>query len=68
MKSLEARDKKDKELRRSMSRSSKKRYGHEVNYEQYKPSSKLLIFSAVLTILIIPLELFLEKIIRNLEL
>ena len=63
-------EEKEKEVKKSKQRlrsNSKRRYGHVVGFDRYQISTKLAIFWAFLAIIIIPLELFLERLITSLE-
>ncbi len=65
---LEEREQKEINKKQRIRSSSKKRYGYVVNQDGYQTSTLVTIICGVLAIIIIPLELFLERLLTKLEL
>jgi hypothetical protein len=55
------------EKKKSKVSSSKKRYGKDVKLDNYQTSDTIKIICMVIAIIIIPLELFVEKILTDVE-
>jgi len=52
---------------RRMRSNSKKRFGHAVKFEDYKTSRIIKIASLAIAVIIIPLEIFMESLLTNVE-
>jgi hypothetical protein len=65
---IEEREQEEIKKKQRIRSSSKKRYGYVVNQDGYQTSSIVTIICGVLAIIIIPLELFLERLLTKLEL
>ena len=53
---------------KSLKSKDKKRYGQNIKFENYKTSDTIKIICMVLIIIIIPLQVFLQKFLREVEL
>ena len=51
-----------------MNKRSRKRFGHTVSFDKYKTNNMIKIICIVLAIIIIPLEIFMQKLLTNVEL
>lgn len=54
----------DEEVRKKqMKKMSVRRFGHAIKFDKYKSSNLIKLLSIVLTIIVIPLEIFLESVL-----
>jgi hypothetical protein len=66
-KTVEEREKEAQKLKIRMTGNSKRRYGYAVKFDKFHTSNMIKIICAVIAIIIIPLELLLEKVLTDVE-
>lgn len=50
-----------------MRSNSKKRFGHTVKFDNYKTNNLIKVICSVIAIIVIPLEIFMERLLTNVE-